>query len=426
MDFDPKLTRREMVKWGLLSTGVPILSTTLGAAALGQDLGPGDRFVGDIGGRDAEKLYTGHPVVGGGQTEIRLNQSIYTDDPHELEVAQRLEPFNPQSWYQEWHRVAEINEELAEGYAEQGLNISANQFYLRAFRFHRASIVYQEDTDATMMPGYLKMREMFDKAWEMDPPPIERITVNVDGNPLGGYFTKPGGPEGVRYPTVIAYLGADSMAESTVLGSGSYTSRGMAVLVVDLPGQGAAKRIQRLYMPPDTERLVSDLIDYLETRPDVDADRIGVRGISMGGYSAPRAASADSRIKAVWTSAGSHDLLRDLFEYYPPIQDRVRWIIGAEDLADARQKLADYTLEDVAQKIECPMLIGYGRTDRIMDPEGAFRLYQAAVNSDRQMWSGAGHPHHDEKSGGPQDLRLPTAQDWAARKLGAIADEVDE
>ena len=96
--------------------------------------------------------------------EIRLNQSIYTDDPHELEVAQRLEPFNPQSWYEEWHRVAEINEEIAAGYAEQGLKVSAHQFYLRAFRFHRASIVYQEDTDATMMPGYMKTREMFDKA----------------------------------------------------------------------------------------------------------------------------------------------------------------------------------------------------------------------------------------------------------------------
>ena len=417
MRFDSNLTRREIVKWGLLSTGAPLLSSTLSTAALAQNLGPGNRFVGDAGGQDAEKLFTGHPVVGGGQMEIRLNQSIYTDDPHELEVAQRLEPFNPQSWYQEWRRVAEINEELAEGYAEQGLKVSANQFYLRAFRFHRAAIVYQEDTDATMMPGYMKMREMFDKAWEMDPPPIERITVNVDGNQLDGYFTKPGGPEGARYPTVIAYLGADSMAESTVLGSGSYTSRGMAVLVVDLPGQGAAKRLQHLYMPPDTERLVSDLIDYLETRDDVDAERIGVRGISMGGYAAPRAASADSRIKAVWTSAGSHDVLRDLFEYFPPIQDRVRWIIGAEDLADTRRKLADYTMEDVAQKIECPMLIGYGRTDRIMDPRGAVRLYRAAVNSDRQMWSGAGHPHHDEKSGGPQDLRLPTAQDWAAKKL---------
>jgi pimeloyl-ACP methyl ester carboxylesterase len=195
----------------------------------------------------------------------------------------------------------------------------------------------------------------------------------------------------------------------------------MACLVVDLPGQGAAKRLQHLYMPPDTERLVSDLIDYLETRPDVDASRIGVRGISMGGYSAPRAASGDQRIKAVWTSAGSYDVLRDLFDYYPPIQERVRWIVGAKDLVDARRKLKDYTLEGVGHKIECPMLIGYGPTDRIMDPQGAFRLYQVAINSDRKMWADAGHPHHDEKSGGPQVMRLPTAQDWAARQLGAHA-----
>ena len=63
------------------------------------------------------------------------------------------------------------------------------------------------------------------------------------------------------------------------------------------------------------------------------------------------------------------------------------------------------------------MLIGYGPTDRIMDPQGAYRLYEAAVNSDRTMWSEAGHPHHDEKSGGEQPLRLPTAQDWAALHL---------
>jgi dienelactone hydrolase len=408
------------MKLGILSATAPVLGKTLSTPAFGQDLGPGNQFVGDVGGRDHERLYTGHPVIGGGQMEIRLNQSIYTDDPHELEVARRMRPFDPVSWYTEWNRVAQINEEIAVGYEEHGLNVSAHQFYMRASRFYRLSIVYQEDTDATMMPGYTKFRELFDKAWELQTPPFERVSINVDGNQLDGYFRKPSGPAGTRFPAVIAYQGADSLAENTLMGGGSYTARGMAYLVVDLPGQGAPKRLKNLYMPPDTERFVTPLIDYLETRLDVDPDRIGLRGQSMGGYSAPRAASGDSRIKAVLMSAGSHDLLRDLFEYYPPIQDRVRWIIGARDLADTRRRLRDYTVEDVARKIECPMLIGYGPKDRIMDPEGAFRLYNAAVNSDRQMWAGAGHPHHEAKSGGPLDLRLPTAQDWAARQLGAV------
>ena len=78
-------------------------------------------------------------------------------------------------------------------------------------------------------------------------------------------------------------------------------------------------------------------------------------------------------------SSGSYDLRNDLFDYYPPIQERVRWIIGAKDLADARKKLADYNMEGRATRIECPMLIGYSKDDRIMDPQGAFRLYKAAT-----------------------------------------------
>jgi len=415
------LSRRGLLRLGLCSAGLPALSRVLSVPAFAQELGPGNRHVGDVRGRDEDRLFPGRDLPGGGQTEIRLNQSIHTSDPDEIEVALRLRPFDPKSWYEEWMRVADRNEEIAEGYAAQKLNVSAHQFYLRASDFCRTAIVYQQDTDESMLPGYKRAKALFDRAWELQSPPFERVTVTVDGHKLAGYFRKPGGPPGTRFPTVVVYQGADSLAENTIMGSGSYVARGMACLVVDLPGQGAAKRLQQLYMPPDTERLVSDLINYLETRPDVDATRIGLRGVSMGGYSAPRAASGEKRIQAVWTSAGSHDVLRDLFEYYPPIQQRVRWIIGARDLEDARRKLKDYTVEGVAHKIECPMLIGYGPTDRIMDPQGAYRLYQAAVNSDRKMWSDAGHPHHDEKSGGPQPMRLPTAQDWAARRLGAHA-----
>ena len=421
MEFEKRFDRRTLVKWGLLSAaGAPLLPELLGEAASATGLGASDELLGKTGGAANKHLFTGETPRGGGQMEIRLNQSIHTDDPDELEVAERLRPFDPASWYNEWLRVAQINEELAQSFEEDNLRLSANQYYLRAFQFYRAAIVYQEDTDETMMPGYIKMMDVFNKAWEMARPPFERVKVMVDGQELDGYFRKPGGPAGTRFPTVINYLGADSMAEATVLGRGSFVARGLAVLVVDLPGQGAAKRLKHLYMQPDTERYVSDLVDYLETRPDVDASRIALIGQSMGGYSAPRAAAGDSRIKAVSVTAGSYDLARDLFEYYPPIQERVRWIIGAKDLADTRRKIRDFTNEGHAQKIECPMLIGYGPTDRIMNPEGAHRLYQAAVNSDRQMWAGGGHPHHTAKSGGPVDRRLPTEQDWIGRTLGTI------
>jgi dienelactone hydrolase len=267
-----------------------------------------------------------------------------------------------------------------------------------------------------MLPTYKKMRETFDKAWQMTRPPFERVQIHYEGKTLDGYFRKPNGPAGKRFPVVIPFQGADTMAEATIQGGASYGARGMAYLAVDFPGQGGTLRLQDLHLPPDTERIAKALIDYLETRPDVDPTRIGMQGISMGGYGVPRCASGEKRIKAAFMSSGSYHLGQDLFDYFPPIQERVRWIIGAKDLADARKKLAEYTLESKARQIECPMLIGYSKDDRIMDPQGALRLYKAAVNSRRDMVEGTGHAQASN-AGGPREMRHPVFPDWAAKQL---------
>lgn len=417
------VSRRRMMKWGLASAGGPALARMLGVAAHAQDFGPGAGRLGVIGGRDDKVLFPGKGLPGGGQLEIRLVQSMYTSDPDELEVAQRAKPYDPSSWYEEWMRVGEKNEKLADGYAAQSFKVTANEYYRRAQDFYGNAVWPLPETDQRMLPGYKRMRDMFDKAGQMVRPPYERVKVNFEGKTLEGYFRKPGGAAGRKFPAVIAFQGADTMAENTILGgAGSYVSRGMAYLAIDFPGQGAPLRLQDMHLPPDTERILKAMIDYLETRPDVDATRIGVQGISMGGWGAPRAASGEKRIKAVWVAAGSYDLGADLFDYYPPIQDRVRWIIGARDLADARKKLRDYTLEGRADKIECAMLIGYGGDDRIMDPQGALRLYKAAVNARRDMLAGLGHPQHNVKAGGPRGERSATLQDWAMKQLRADSD----
>jgi dienelactone hydrolase len=414
------LSRRKMMAWGLASAGVPVLSRVFGAAAFAQDFGPSSGLLGVVGGRDEKALFPGPNMPGGAQTEIRMVQSIYTADPDELEVAFRMKPYDNESWITEWSRVAQRNEEFAERYAEAGLKVSAAEYFRRAQDFYSNATLYAAESEPRQLPLYRKMVAMFDKTWELQRPPFERVQVTFEGKTLRGFFRKPGGAAGTRFPVVIGFQGADSMAHNTILGgAGSFVARGMAYLVVDLPGQGWAMRVDHLALPPDTERVVKVLVDYLETRQDVDASRIGIQGISMGGWSAPRAASGEPRIKAVVVASGSLNIGQDLFHYYPPIQERVRWIIGARDLQDAARKLRDYTSEGVAQQIRCPMVVGYGSDDRIMDPQGANRLYQAAVNSKRQMMAGLGHPHHAAKAGGPRPERPDTLQDWMMKELHA-------
>ena len=409
------LTRRSLVRWGVVSAGI-----TAFAPARGQDAGSESGTLGAVGGRAEQELYAGKGLPGGGQLEIRLSATLYTSDSDQLEVAQRMKPFNLDSWVAEWTRVAERNEQMADQFAAQGLKVTANEFYLRASNFYREACWPQPVTDSRMLPSYKKMRETFDKAWELVRPPFERVRINYEGTMLDGYFRKPNGAAGRKFPTVIAFQGADTMAEATIQNAGAYMARGMAYLAVDFPGQGGALRLKDLHLPPDTERISKAMIDYLETRADVDANRIGMQAISMGGYGAPRCASGDKRIKAALMSSGSFCLQQDIFDYYPPIQERVRWIIGARDLADARKKLADYTLEGRARQIECPMLIGFSKDDRIMDPQGAYRLYQAAVNSKREMVEGTGH-NQASNAGGPRGMRSPVLPDWAAKHLVAEA-----
>jgi dienelactone hydrolase len=407
-----RISRRAL----LAAAGLAPLSQVVASRAFAQDAGPDGGTLGATGGRSETELFPGKGLPGGGQLEIRLTATIYTSDADQLEVAQRMKPFNLDSWVTEWTRVAEKNEQLAERFASQGLKITANEFYLRASNFYREACWPQPMSDARMLASYKKMRATFDKAWELARPNFERVQVSYEGKMLDGYFRKPNGPAGRRFPTVVAFQGADTMAEATIQNGGAYIARGMAYFAMDFPGQGGALRLADLHLPPDTERIAKAVIDYLATRPDVDANRIAMQGISMGGFGVARAASGDGRIRAAMMSSGSFCLQQDIFDYYPPIQERVRWIVGARDLADARKKLAEYTVEGRAQRIECPMLIGYSKDDRIMDPQGAFRLYQAAVNSKREMVEGTGH-NQASNAGGPRGGRAPVFQDWAMKHL---------
>ena len=87
-------------------------------------------------------------------------------------------------------------------------------------------------------------------------------------------------------------------------------------------------------------------------------------------------------------------------------------------MAEARKKIAGFTLEGRADRIECPLLIGYSKDDRIMNPNGAHRLYQAATRSKREMWEGIGHdsgrvrPEVSTKA--PREIRMA---DWMAKHL---------
>jgi dienelactone hydrolase len=363
----------------------------------------------------AEKaLFPAPGLPGGGQLEVRMEISQFHPDPDIRGVARRVKFFNLESWHKEWTEVAKKNEELAAGFEQENRKATAHEFYLRAADFYRRAVVYMPDTDARMLPTFKKLEDNFDKAWTVVAPPFERVQIPYEGHVLPAHFWPGRGKPGARLPVVYNYGGADGiLLRGEDGGAGQYVRRGMSFIDVDGPGHGGTLRYKKLYAPPDSERVAKAVIDYLVTRPDVDAERIGLHGSSMGGYSGPRSATVEKRIKAVAVWSGAYHLVDDIFDNYPPIQDRLRWLMGAKDLKEAREKIKEFTLIGRANKIECPLLVGYSHDDRVMDPRGALNLYENAVNSaDRSMIDGVGH-------GEKNFSRRTYIADWFMKQLKA-------
>lgn len=362
-----------------------------------------------------KELYPGRGLPGGGQLEVRMELSANHPDPDVLDVARKVKFYNLESWHAEWVRVAEKNEALAAGFELDRRKVTAHEFYRRAADFYRRAVVYMPDTDPRMLPTYNKLKENFEKAWSLVPAPFERVRIPYEGHMLEALFYPGRGKPGSRLPVVYNYAGADGILHRGDEGGAmQYARRGMSFIDVDGPGHGGTLREKKLYAPPDCERVAKAVIDYLVTRPDVDPKRIGLHGSSMGGYSGPRCATAEKRIKAVAVWSGAYSLVEDIFDYYPPIQDRLRWLIGAKNLTEAREMIAQFTLEGRADKIGCPLLVGYSRDDRVMDPRGALKLYEKAVNSPaREMLDGVGH-------GEKRFDRRTYIADWFMKRLGAV------
>ena len=109
-----------------------------------------------------------------------------------------------------------------------------------------------------------------------------------------GYLRVP--PGEAKSPCVIIIAGNDAQKEEFKNLEEEFLVRGMATVSYDGPGQGEVW--EALKMRSDDELGTMAIMDYLESRPEIDMGRIGIYGWAMGGFFSPRVAAADSRVRA--------------------------------------------------------------------------------------------------------------------------------
>jgi dienelactone hydrolase len=332
------------------------------------------------------------------------------------------------AWIERWSELARKVERFARRDEADGHPLTAAKKYRRACVYWLTAERMASHKSPYKMAAYGAMVDCFARSVRLAGEPIELVGIPYEGTHLPALFRRAPG-EGKK-PAMIHFDGFDVTKEWMELCgiAREFAARGISTLMVDHPGIGAALRLSGLAMNPDTERWACACMDWLEGRDDVDARRVGVVAMSLGGYYAPRAAAFEKRLAACvawgarWDNAGSHGrILRD-----PSAPRSVTgwiehalWYYGANTPDEAYEKIAKMTLEGVADKITCPLLVVHGANDRQVPLEQAERTVREAVRSPRaELRVFTAEEGGAEHVGG--DLFSPTIDyiaDWVAEVL---------
>jgi len=275
----------------------------------------------------------------------------------------------------------------AEESAAGGHRESARQAYLWAQNFYDSSTYFVDGSDdpSRFLPTWQALYDCWLKSLPLFDPPIEPVSIPYEGTTLHGFYMK-GRSKAKRRPLLILANGSDgSLLDMWLWGGAGGTARGYDCLTFDGPGQGYALWKQKLYFRPDWEKVITPVVNFALGRADVDPKRIAIQGISQGGYWVPRALAFEKRIAAGIADPGVVDVSTSWMANLPPpmlallkagrkaefdqylgkaLSPRARATLsfrmrpfGYTSYFDTFKAVLDYNLRDVAQKIQCPMLI---------------------------------------------------------------------
>ncbi|WP_348753174.1 alpha/beta hydrolase, partial [uncultured Aquincola sp.] len=217
------------------------------------------------------------------------------------EAAKAPDAAGTKAFRETWVRMADQLCALADEDKARGRLISAGEKLRRASSY----LITAERLQAHDAPGrralYERELALFLEGSQLLGDKVQRVEIPYEGKTLSAlYLPAHRLQPGQRAPLLVQVNGLDSTKEMKYLvGLPAWLAqRGVSSLVVDQPGTGEALRLQGLTARYDTEHWASRIVDWLETRDDGDAQRIGLEGVSLGGYYCPRAVAFEPRFAA--------------------------------------------------------------------------------------------------------------------------------
>ncbi|KAK2599131.1 hypothetical protein QQS21_005392 [Conoideocrella luteorostrata] len=328
-----------------------------------------------------------------------------------LVAAQKIKPKDFESYYGAFNRLATRVHEAAKDIDSHKYPVSARNAFFKAATYYRSAdfFLHGNWTDPRINTLWDSQLAAFDAALKLMPIPGQRVTLRAkdDNFTIPAIFFSSGRP-GPR-PTVIMCNGYDgSQEEMYHLVGQSVLQRGMNVISFEGPGQPTVRRQQNLGFITQWEKVVTPVVDFALTRPEVDPAAIGLLGYSFGGYLAPRAAAFEHRLAAVLAVDGLFSFGDTVMNQFKPLEGvfksgnasffnsavekaladpsadtQTRWAVqqgmwsfNAKTPFEWLTKTQAYTLVNVTQQIKAPVFVADADDDQ-------FFMGQAPILADK-------------------------------------------
>lgn len=311
------------------------------------------------------------------------------------EAAKQPDAAGTAAFRETWQRMADKLCGLAEEDKAQGRLLSAGAKYKRAAIYLSTCERLQAHGSPGRVALYERFQEVFARGIELSGDNCERVRIPYGDTFLSGLLVRAKGAAGTgRAPLLLQVNGLDSTKEMKYFVGlpGWLAERGVSSLILDQPGTGDALRLRNLTARFDSEHWASPVVDWLQTREGVDPSRIGMEGVSLGGYYCPRAVAFEPRFACGVVWGANHDwrdvqkkrLAREGNLPVPHYWSHVCWVWGAKNVDDFMRIAEDVHLDGVLDRITVPFLVTHGEKDSQIPLQWARRTFEQLVNSPKR------------------------------------------
>ncbi|NRY61557.1 alpha/beta hydrolase family protein [Clostridium beijerinckii] len=278
-------------------------------------------------------------------------------------------------WCNEWMKLGDEYEKLAQEAEEDNFLVSAKEYYLLASNCYRTSHTIIYATTEKKISLYKKEMLCFQKAAKHFEGHFEKVQITFGETEVSGYLWKPMNVE--KPPCTLVIHGADSTKEEYFTQNEYFIKRGIAVLIIDGPGQGESILFSNMHMDNNFEKVAKAAVDFLEKREDIDISRIAIAGQCMGAYQALRSAAIDDRFKACVAISPFYYLESWTKESVPmALKKMVIHVYNLKGYDELKEFAPTISLDKVLHNIKCPVMVMHGGKDVFVEEGDVVRIVE--------------------------------------------------